>query len=99
MKSCLSRSHDTARPAIRPQNAAPMFSTARSATVTRKQTSAPRVKRSLKEAKNAACSTRSIAKPPSAMMNAFGAASMSPVKAGAIRPKATARRPVNIAAV
>ena len=67
--------------------------------MTRKQTNALRVKRPLKEAMNDACSTRSIANPPSVMMNAFGAASMSPVKAGASRPKATASRPVNIAAV
>ena len=46
-KSRRSTSHDTAKPTTRPQKAAPMFSSPRSATVTRKLTSAPSVKRSL----------------------------------------------------
>ena len=53
----------------------------------------------MNETTNAACSTRSIASPPSAMMYSLGAASISPVKAGATRPNATASNPVNIAAV
>ena len=77
---------NTATPATRPQNAAPMLSRLLSATVTRKVTSAPSVKRPEKDATKAPCRTRSMATPPSAMMNSFGAASIRPVKVGAIRP-------------
>ena len=52
-KSWRSSSHDTTKPAIRPQKAAPMLSRPISATVTKKLTSAPSVNISLNDAANA----------------------------------------------
>lgn len=51
------------------------------------------------DATKAPCSTRSIARPPSTMMYSFGAASISPVKVGAISPNSTPKMPKVRAAV
>src|SRR5437660_4783988 len=92
-KPCHSRSsnEDAARPSTSPQNGAPILKIGTSATVTRKQTSAPRLKRPAKEAVNALCRMRSIARPASVAMNAGGVASKSRVKNGASRPNAAAK--------
>ena len=76
-----------------------MFSRPRSATVTKKVAKAPNVNRSLNEATNAACNMRSMAKPASAMIKAFGACSIKREKAGDSSPKITASNPVKIPAV
>ena len=55
--------------------------------------------RSLNEATNAACNMRSMAKPASAMIKAFGACSIKREKAGDSSPKITASNPVKIPAV
>src|SRR5258705_4050341 len=62
-KSDCSNNQNTAKPATNPKNAAPIFRIPRSATLIRKQTSAPSMKRSLNDARNASCGTRSMAKP------------------------------------
>src|SRR6185295_3870473 len=94
-----SRSHETASPSTSPQNGAPICRIGTSATVTRKQISAPKLKRPPKEAVNAVCRTRSIARPASVAMNAGGVASSSRVKNGARTPNATAKRQKNRAPV
>src|SRR5919198_2801931 len=100
-KSFHSRSSNevAAKPSTRPQNGAPMLKIGTSATVTRKQTSAPRLCRPAKEAVKALCRMRSMASPASVAMKAGGVASKSRVKNGAIRPKAAAKRQKNSAAV
>ena len=71
-----------------------------SATVTIRLTSAPSVNLPPpNEPRKAACSTRSMARPPSTMMNSLGAASIRPVKVGASRPNRTPKSPKVSAAV
>ena len=70
-----------------------------SATVTTKVISAPKVNRLLNAATKDACSTRSMARPPSVAMNAPGVASIRWVNSGANRPNTTARSPQVMPAV
>src|SRR5690606_24421128 len=93
VKSDRSSSQDTPRPATRPQNAEPMLNSCTSETVTTNVISAPRVNRPENAVTKELCSTRSIAKPPSTVMNASGAPSINPVNRGANSPKTTASAP------
>src|SRR3954471_10148355 len=95
-KSAGSKSQEMTRPETNPQNAAPTFSNAMSATVTRKATRAPREKRSLNAAAKAACNTRNIARPAKTVTSDLGAISSSRVKVGAKSPNKIARHPTNI---
>src|SRR6185312_1798675 len=99
VKSPRSNSTETTSPATSPQNAAPMLNTDTSATVTTNVTSAPSVNRVANAVTNAACSTRSMARPASTAMNAAGAASISRVNTGANSPNPMASTPQHTPAV
>src|SRR5262245_64606589 len=76
-KSFRSSSQDTANPARRAQNGAPIENTGTFATVTRNETAAPNVKAPLNETTKARSSTRRNASPASVATNTLGVASMT----------------------